>query len=186
MDFINNELPLLLSLYIPLQIYIDLIGMVAGEVQRLLDRFQNRRVEYARPGRGEKEVEELRNEHPRRIKSLLRVTQEQFDELVEELTKDEIGLKSIRCASAHQQVAIFLFICAQNASYRTVCEVFRHGTATISQSFHQVLHALLKLHRTNVRLPPNETPDFIESDNRFYPYFMDCLGQSTHIYSNWH
>ena len=176
MDPITNELTLLLTLYIPLLIYLDLIGMVNGEVQRLLDRYQNRRVEYARPGKGEEEVEELRHEHPRRIKSLLRLTQEQFDELVEELTGDDIGLKNIRCASAHQQVAIFLFVCAQNTSYRTTFEVFRHGTAIISKSFHRVLHALTKLHQKYVRLPPNETPDFIELDNRFYPYFMDCLG----------
>jgi hypothetical protein len=100
-----------ITLYIPLLIYLDLIGMVNGEVQHLLDRYQNRRVEYARPGKGEEEVEELRYEHLLRIKSLLiRLTQEQFDELVEELTGDDIGLKNIRCASAHQQVAIFLFV----------------------------------------------------------------------------
>jgi hypothetical protein len=80
MDPITN-----LTLYIPLLIYLDLIGMVNGEVQRLLDRYQNLRVEYARPGKGEAEVEELRYDHPRRMKSLLRLTQEQFDELVEEL-----------------------------------------------------------------------------------------------------
>lgn len=71
-----------------------------------------------------------RYEHPRRIKSLLRVTKEQFEALVEELTSDEIGLTNIRSASAHQQVAIFLFVCGQDASYRTACELFRHGPWT--------------------------------------------------------
>jgi hypothetical protein len=175
MDFVQ-ELPLLMSLFIPLLIYLDLISAVIDEVQQLLDRYQNRQIEYAQPGRGEEEVDELRYEHPRRIKSLLRVTQEQFEKLVEELSSSEIGLTDIPCASVHQQVAIFLFICAQNASYRTTCEVFRHGTATISESFHRVLHALTQLHQKNVRLPLNETPDFIKSDPRFYPYFMDCLG----------
>lgn len=174
MDFI--DILSLISLFIPLQAYINLIEAVTGEAQKLLDRYRNRPVEYARPGKGEEEVGELRYEHPRRIKSLLRVTQEQFEELVEELTSDDIGLTNIRCASAHQQVAIFLFVCGQDASYRTACELFRHGTATISESFHRVLHALTKLYQKYVCLPPNETPDFIESDNRFYPYFMDCLG----------
>jgi hypothetical protein len=173
MDFITRELPLFPSLSIPLQVYINLIEAVIGEAQKLLDRYRNRPVEYARPGKGEEEVGELRYEHPRRIKSLLRVTQEQFEELVEELTSDEIGLTNIRCASAHQQVAIFLFVCEQD---RTSCELFRHGTATISESFHRVLHALTKLYQKYVCLPPNETPDFIKSDNRFFPYFMDCLG----------
>lgn len=175
MDFIE-ELPLISGLFIPLKICLDLLGVIIYQVQQVLDRYQNLQVEYAQPGRGEEVVEQLRYEHPRRIKSLLRVTQEQFEKLVEELTNEEIGLTSIRCASVHQQLAIFLFICAQDASYRTACELFRHGTATISESFHRVLHALTQLHQKNVRLPPDKTPDFIESDPRFYPYFMDCLG----------
>jgi hypothetical protein len=41
MDFINRELSLFLKLFIPLQVYINLIEAVIGEAQKLLDHYRN-------------------------------------------------------------------------------------------------------------------------------------------------
>ena len=74
---------------------------------------------------------ELRTGHPERLRSLVRLSQDQFEDLLDILTR-EYGLKHMRSASAALQLAIFLFVVGQNASFRIARECFGHGTSSIS------------------------------------------------------
>jgi hypothetical protein len=49
--------------------------------------------------------------------------------------------------------------------------------------FHKVLRACLELYRNVVRLPQLRVPFQIQSNPKFYPYFIDCIGalDGTHI-----
>ena len=55
------------------------------------------------------------------MKAMLRTTQPQFEELLEQLvTCDDIGLRDLPAASAAQQLAIFLYICGHDNTYRVI------------------------------------------------------------------
>lgn len=147
---------------------------LSGAIEHAQQVLQDRQPLYATPGKGQRFVNELRSRHPLRMVSLLRVTQEQFERLLAMLVED--GLTDRRSASAAEHLAIFLFICAQDASYRLTSEIFGHGTATISDCFHHTLDVLRSLYKKVVSLPPDETPLEIRDNSKLWPYFMDCLG----------
>lgn len=71
---------------------------------------------------------------------------------------------------------MFMARCGGGLTGRFVAWEFQHSTFTVSLSFHEVLNALCKLHKDIVKLPPNQTPERVESDDKMWPFFADCIG----------
>ncbi|KAI9911772.1 hypothetical protein PsorP6_008750 [Peronosclerospora sorghi] len=95
------------------------------------------------------------------------------------------GLQATRGVDVDEQVAIFLFICGQNASSRLTQERFQHSFDTIHWYFKRVLQALVELHTAVVIMPTADDPVSadIARSRKFFPYFRDCVGvlDATHI-----
>jgi DDE superfamily endonuclease len=165
---------LLSVLIIPIYYIVQMSSIIAEIASAQLQ--SNRRAMWWDREQGEKLTLELRTAHPERMRSITRLTQDQFEELLEILIQPQYGLQHLPSASAAQQLAIYLLIVGQNASYRLVREMFGHSTSSISRYFHRVSHALCRYYRDIVSLPPNETPRAILEDSKLYPYFKDALG----------
>ncbi|RYR49559.1 hypothetical protein Ahy_A07g036069 isoform B [Arachis hypogaea] len=96
------------------------------------------------------------------------------------------GLKSTRSVSGEEMVATFLYMLGQGASYRMLEERFQHSGETIFRQFHHVLSCVKKLAKNIIRpIDPSfgDTPKYIMDNDRYWPYFKDCIGaiDGTHI-----
>jgi DDE superfamily endonuclease len=125
---------------------------------------------------------QLLHGHPERIKNFTRLKRHTFFALLEWLLANT-NLKDSREVSAAEKLIIFLHICSQGIKFRIAAESLQHSTRTIHRAFYQVLAGLLRLHKEIVVLPPSCTPDAIEQNDKYWPYFCDCLGalDGTHI-----
>ncbi|KAF7820439.1 putative nuclease HARBI1 [Senna tora] len=75
----------------------------------------------------------------------------------------------------------------QGATYKNVEERFQHSRETIHRQFHQVLLAVRKLGNDIIRpVDPifRDATNYIRNDDRYWPYFRDCIGaiDGTHIH----
>ena len=119
---------------------------------------------------GQKHVEELLHGHKVRVRRELRMEKEIFLKLVE-LLRDSHLLSNARDITVEEQVAIFLFCLATNASNRLMQERFQHSGETISRYFNIVLEAIVSLSSKIIVLPPINTPFLISSNPKVMPYF---------------
>lgn len=127
---------------------------------------------------GERYIEKLLTDgHQDRIKMVTRCTKMQFIQLHNWLCT-HANLKASSGASTKQKLAIFLAKCAEGDSVRSVMEKFHRSASRIHEYFHQVLDAMMVLHRSYVQMPPPDAPThpFIRSNYRWWPYFADCIG----------
>ncbi|XP_039686926.1 protein ALP1-like [Medicago truncatula] len=100
------------------------------------------------------------------------------------LLRDHGGLTHTRRASIEEQVAKFLHTVGHNVRNRVLSFFFRRSGETISRHFHRVLDALIELEEIFLKQPDGtQVPPEICNNNRFYPYFKDCIGaiDCTHI-----
>ncbi|KAI9911524.1 hypothetical protein PsorP6_009896 [Peronosclerospora sorghi] len=113
-----------------------------------------------------------------------RMKVEVFQNLCESL-QNRHSLQATRGVDVDEQVAIFLFICGQNASSRLTQERFQHSGDTTHWHFNRVLQALVELHTAVVTMPTAYDPVSadIARSRKFFPYFRDCVGalDGTHI-----
>ena len=113
--------------------------------------------------------------HPERMKDILRVAPYQFQLLLEWL-EENAGFKS-GYVSSKVKLSIFLYIVAQNASWRTIREHFGIALRTVMKAFYEVLDGLTKhLYASLVRMPPDEVPKKIRDDPKRMPFFEGCRG----------
>jgi DDE superfamily endonuclease len=133
------------------------------------------RTMYTDGIRGAVLTQQLLNGHPERIRNMTRLKKEVFLELLNWLCQKG-NLKDSRQVSSAEKLILFLYICAHGIKFRIAAETMQHSTRTIHLAFYEVLHGLLLLHQEVVNLPPDKTPDRIKEDNKFWPYFADCVG----------
>jgi hypothetical protein len=69
-----------------------------------------------------------------------------------------------------EQVAMFLYTLAKNASNRTVQERFQHSGDTVSHHFRGVLYAITQLSLEIIVPPLSHTPQYIASRPKIYPF----------------
>ena len=105
--------------------------------------------------------------------------------MAQELTQ-KYGLKPMKNIDVDERVAIFLYMIVHGATYRNVEEWFQHSGETIHRQFHRVLKAVYKLGNQLIRpIDPMHLaiPDYIKNDERYWPYFRDCIWaiDGTHI-----
>ena len=124
--------------------------------------------------------------HLHRIYRVLRMTQQSFFALRDWcLLYTELRTSRGKRVSIEEKLIMFLWTINEGPSNRVVQERFSHSGETISRCFHEVLEALLLLHKETVILPVTDTPvgSRITDDPKYGPYFSDCVGalDGTHI-----
>ena len=111
----------------------------------------------------------------RRPAEVLQMPLSTFEALCQWFKKENL-LSASKKISVEEQVAMFLAIVGHGNSNRQVQERFQHSGETVFRYFHKVLRASLELYSKTVRLPPAATPQAIEKNLNFFPYFKNCLG----------
>ncbi|XP_058209917.1 uncharacterized protein LOC131322574 [Rhododendron vialii] len=136
------------------------------------------------PFTGQEYVTHLLNGHQDTIQDVLRVDAPTFRSLVAELVLRGNLKWDHMHLSVEESLATFLYICGQSGRHRTVADRFQHSTDTICRHFKYMRRALCTLAPFIIRPPDlNVTPPEIINDQRFYPWFKDCIGaiDGTHI-----
>ncbi|XP_017416565.1 uncharacterized protein LOC108327362 [Vigna angularis] len=122
--------------------------------------------------------------HTVRYRDIIRMGPEAFVNLVERLRSTGLVKDAIQ-SIVEQQVAQFLHIIGHNVRNRSVAFFFHRSGSTVSRHFHNVLDAILTLESEFLIQPSgNEVHPYVLNNNRFYPYFKDCLGaiDGTHVH----
>lgn len=115
-------------------------------------------------------------EHEDELYGLMRMDRRTFEALLSRLIAGH-GLESERVLTAAERLMHFLYIVGQGSGFRAVKSQFRRPLGTVSDSFHHVMAALLSLYKEVVREPDYEAiPERIAGNNKFFPYFKDCVG----------
>ena len=137
---------------------------------------------------GDRIHEMLYINHPDRVLHALRMTKPTFlklKEFCEEHTALRNGRLPGKGVSIEEKLAMFLYIVSNGVSNRATQEHFQRSGHTVSRCFHQVLDALLILHKQVVKLPGATQPldPRIADDEKYFPYFQDCIGalDGTHV-----
>lgn len=81
---------------------------------------------------GQMWVDELLDGHRKRIRRILGVHKHVFRKLASELQR-LAGLSNTKHVRIEESIAIYLWTCRTNNSYRQVCERFQRSSDTISQ-----------------------------------------------------
>ncbi|XP_028757226.1 uncharacterized protein LOC114716391 [Neltuma alba] len=93
-------------------------------------------------------------------------------------------VKDSKNVTVEEQVAKFLHTLAHNVRSRTMAFYFNRSRETISRHFHNVLQAIVSLEAEFLVQPSgSEVSPEILNNERFYPYFKDCIGaiDGTHV-----
>ncbi|KAK6939553.1 Myb/SANT-like domain [Dillenia turbinata] len=117
------------------------------------------------------------------VNKVIRMGPETFGQLCE-LLQTHGGLKPTQRATVEEQVAKFLHILSLPAKNGKCLFFYRRSGETISRHFHRVLKAVIAMEAYFLRQPSGEeVPIEILSNERFYPYFKDCVGaiDRTHV-----
>ncbi|XP_052726714.1 protein ALP1-like [Vigna angularis] len=121
--------------------------------------------------------------HTNRCRDIIRMGPEAFINLCERVRSSGLVKDAIR-STVEEQVAEFLHIIGHNVKNRSVAFFFHRSGSTVSKHFHNVLDAILTLESEFLIQPSgNEVHPHVLNNNRFYPYFKDCLGaiDGTHV-----
>ncbi|KAL5564974.1 hypothetical protein UlMin_028138 [Ulmus minor] len=135
---------------------------------------------------GHERMVEFLNGHYERMHNRFRMTTNCFMRLANMF--EETGrLTHGRKVSVQEQVMIFLYVVAQNATCRTSREEWQHSTSTISRYFTLVCTHLYEVSGQFIREPNwNTVHSRIHDDMRFFPFFEGCVGaiDGTHVAAN--
>ncbi|XP_058765965.1 uncharacterized protein LOC131639489 [Vicia villosa] len=126
---------------------------------------------------------ELITRNDNRFFEQLRMRKQVFRHLVCELTNN-CGLELAKHIGVEESVRIFLYMIGQPSSYRNSQERFQHSSETIHEHFNKVLEAVCKLGKKIIEpVDLVDSSQYIRDDNRYWPYFKDCIGaiDGTHI-----
>ncbi|KAF7840320.1 putative nuclease HARBI1 isoform X1 [Senna tora] len=116
-------------------------------------------------------------------RKIVRMGPETFLDLCDKL--QQFGrLFPTRQATVEEQVAKTLYILTHNVRNREIQFWFRRSGETTSRHFHRVIRSLIELEDKYLKQPDgSEIPLEILGNNKFYPYFKDCVGaiDGTHV-----
>ncbi|XP_042476667.1 protein ALP1-like isoform X2 [Macadamia integrifolia] len=115
-------------------------------------------------------------------KDMLRMTDDCFHRFVHIFRGTSRLNDTIHC-KVEEQIAMFLHILGHNERNRSIVHTYERSGETVSRYFRLVLDVLLDMQDDFIRPPKNETPSYIASNNKWMPYFKDCIGaiDGTHI-----
>ena len=134
---------------------------------------------------GYKFVMDVLNGHEIRCFEQFRMEKHVFMNLLETLTK-RYGLKEGFDMPLIEVLAMFLTTIGHGLSNRMIQERFQHSGESVSRWFEIVLDVVC-LMAVDIIKPSDpqfkEVPDKIRNDDRYWPYFKNCIGviDGTHI-----
>ncbi|KAL6293892.1 hypothetical protein ACE6H2_002034 [Prunus campanulata] len=134
---------------------------------------------------GYKWVIEVLNGHEVRCHEQFRMEKHVFHKLLETLTST-YGLKEGGEIPLLEALAMFLITLGHGFTNRMVQERFQHSGETVSRWFGIILEAISRM-ATDLISPSDpkfkRVPKKIKDDNRYWPYFKDCIGaiDGTHV-----
>jgi hypothetical protein len=168
--------------FIPMFIAI-LAAVTTPQILPSLFNYTHRRPMRTSPLSGSEYIQELLTcNHSERVQEVLRMKLKVFKFLREELK--HCGLHDSKYITIDEQLAMFLYTVARNASNRDVQERFQHSGETVSRYFNAVLRAIHMLVPKYIKLYENDDiPTAISSNDKFYTFFDNCIGalDGTHI-----
>ncbi|KAK3198504.1 hypothetical protein Dsin_021919 [Dipteronia sinensis] len=95
------------------------------------------------------------------------------------------GLTSTKGVRLEEAVGMFLMTLGHGVGNRIIQEQFQHSGETVSRQFGIVLKKMILLAFDEIRPPEeyNEVPHYIRSNDKYWPYFKDCIGaiDGTHV-----
>ncbi|KAJ1689132.1 hypothetical protein LUZ63_013287 [Rhynchospora breviuscula] len=121
--------------------------------------------------------------HSGQCRNIVRMDARTFLELCHVL-EEKGGLVPTKQVGIHELVARFLYTISHNEKHRPMAFFFERGRATISRDFHKVMNAIIELEEEYLKQPDGSTvPPEIFLNDKFFPYFKDCVGaiDCTHI-----
>nr|GMN32328.1 hypothetical protein TIFTF001_050794 [Ficus carica]GMN32350.1 hypothetical protein TIFTF001_050796 [Ficus carica] len=121
---------------------------------------------------GSQWVAEILNGHEEIIQDLIRMKSDTFRALSDLLGSREL-FRPTRYMNFHEQLFIFLSICAQGATNRHISYLFQHSRETTSHCFFKVLTAICALKDEFIR-PADYTevqPIIMEHSYKYRPWF---------------
>ncbi|XP_058734266.1 uncharacterized protein LOC131605995 [Vicia villosa] len=116
-------------------------------------------------------------------RKIIRMSPKAFLDLCS-ILQQEGGLRQTQRVTVEEQVAKTLYILTHNVRNRDIQFWFRRSGETTSRHFHRVLRSIIEIGRTYLKQPDgSRIPAEILGNNRFYPYFKDCIGaiDCTHV-----
>ncbi|CAL2240641.1 unnamed protein product [Prunus armeniaca] len=165
--------------------FYDLISvgcvMVVSEWLKYVDKEPCRTSSHT----GYKWVIEVLNGHEVRCHEQFRMEKHVFKKLLETLTST-YGLKEGGEIPLLEALAMFLITLGHGFTNRMVQERFQHSGETVSRWFGIILEAISRM-ATDLISPSDpefkRVPKKIKDDNRYWPYFKDCIGaiDGTHV-----
>ena len=114
---------------------------------------------------------ELLEGHQRRSYRNLRMEARIFKALVDYLSSRGL-LQSTRGVTVEEQLAMFMYMLARNASFTALCDRFQHSGETIHRHIAAAFDAISSLAFDFVKPPSSETHWKISTNPHFAPYFQ--------------
>ncbi|CAL8083459.1 unnamed protein product [Prunus armeniaca] len=134
---------------------------------------------------GYKWVMDVLNGHKVRCHEQFKMEKHVFIKLVETLT-GSYGLKEVGDIPLVEALSMFLIVLGHGFTNRMVQERFQHSGETVSKWFGIMLDVVCRM-ASDIISPQDaqfrRVPDKIKDDDRYWPYFKDCIGaiDGTHI-----
>ncbi|MQL74611.1 hypothetical protein Taro_006969 [Colocasia esculenta] len=85
-------------------------------------------------------------------------------------------LRNTLYVSVEEQLVMFLNTVGHGVSNRVISRNFTRSGETVSRYFNIVLKAVASLKDEYIKGPASSVPPEISSDNRYWPWFKDCIG----------
>ena len=120
---------------------------------------------------GSEYTRELLEGHPHRSYHNLRMEPWIFKALADYLSSRGL-LKSTRGVTVEEQLALFMYMLARNASFTALCNMFQHSGETIHRHIAAAFDAISSLAFDFVKPPSSETHWKISTNPHFAPYFQ--------------
>ena len=117
---------------------------------------------------GAHRVNEILTGHEERCKKNFRMEVGVFQDLVHRLREKKL-LSDGYAVLVEEQVAIFFYALAKNATTDTLADYFQHSLQTINHYFKEVLNAITQLTSVYIR-PPSLHPHPTLRRPQFYPF----------------
>lgn len=131
-------------------------------------------------GAGWRHVQQLMHGSDQQCYDILRMNQRTFEDLCRMLST-RYGLRETDNLYLEESVAMFLEAVGQDKTKRVLADRYQRSLDTIHRKLDEVLSVLLKFTQGKgefARVNP-----ILRNDDRYYPYFKDCIGalDRTHI-----
>lgn len=142
-----------------------------------------KRVRHTSSQYGEEKIRNILEGHEKNCLVAFRMEPNIFRAIATYLRTEHL-LRDTRGITVEEKLGHFLYMISHNASYEDLQHEFHHSGETIHRHIKDVFNVIPSLTYRFVKSPSGtETHWKISTDQRFFPYFQNCLGfiDGTHV-----